>query len=200
MEHVEALARRAARGRAGRGSRARARARRRPAGRRRPRSRPRRPSRSRRAAPAAAGRVDRRPAVLDAEVEHAPRLDPVAHLDEREPGEARREARDEPLERRAPGAGHLLALAAVHADDGALGARVRQPQLGAAGSSVHRVASTARARLRLVRVRGVAGAEVRERHRDRVVLHLPDVAELVADEVVVPGRGGSRRRIVPQAA
>src|SRR5579862_1541127 len=40
-------------------------------------------------------------------------------------------------------------------------------------------------RFALVRVRGVARPHIREGHRDRPVLHLPDVAELVADEAVV---------------
>ena len=35
----------------------------------------------------------------------------------------------------------------------------------------------------------IAGAQVGERHPERVVLHLPDVAELVADEVVPCARG-----------
>src|SRR6187455_3417639 len=41
------------------------------------------------------------------------------------------------------------------------------------------------ARLALVRAPPVAGAEVAERHPERAVLHLPDVAELVRDQAVV---------------
>ena len=52
--------------------------------------------------------------------------------------------------------------------------------------------------LALVRVVRVAGAQVAERHRHRAVLHLPDVAELVDDEVV--GGSGSRTRIVQWSA
>ena len=51
----------------------------------------------------------------------------------------------------------------------------------AAPSTRHR---GCRARLALVLVRRVAGAEVAQRHPDRAVLHLPDVAELMHDEVV----------------
>src|SRR6185437_13196476 len=41
------------------------------------------------------------------------------------------------------------------------------------------------ARLELVRVLGVADEQVRERHPHRMVLHLPHVAELVAEEILV---------------
>src|ERR671922_205113 len=44
------------------------------------------------------------------------------------------------------------------------------------------------ARRELVRVVRVSEQEVGERHSQRAVLHLPDVAELVDDEIVVPRR------------
>ena len=47
-----------------------------------------------------------------------------------------------------------------------------------------RVRSTALARLELIRIARIA-AQVRERHAQRAVLHLPDVAQLVRDEIVV---------------
>jgi len=53
--------------------------------------------------------------VGEARIEALPRLDAVAQLREAQPGEARRKPPDEPLERRTPGARHLRALAAVHA-------------------------------------------------------------------------------------
>ena len=67
---------------------------------------------------------------------------------------------------------------------------VRQP--GRARRRAERVALDGGARLPLVLVRGVARAEVAQRHPERPVLHLPDVAELVGDEVVgdVVGRAG----------
>src|SRR5689334_2064295 len=58
--------------------------------------------------------------------------------------------------------------------------------------------------LELVRVLLVAAVEVRERHRDRVMLHLPDVAELVRDQIVA-GLGPAHeddevRRVAVEAA
>ena len=68
--------------------------------------------------PLRADGVERGACVFDAPVEPLPRLDAVAHLGERELGEARRQVRNEPLERCAPCAFDLAALAAVDADDG----------------------------------------------------------------------------------
>ena len=100
--------------------------------------------------PLAAGRRDRRARVLDAEVELPPRLDPVAHLGEAELGKRGASVRDEPLERRAPGARHLAGLAAVDADDHALGAGAFVSRSSAPVASrtllSSRVASTRRAR------------------------------------------------------
>ena len=56
-----------------------------------------------------------------------------------------------------------------------------------------------RAGLALVAVRRVA-AEIGERHRERVVLHLPDVAELVREQVVVVGRRAQENRVPGRVA
>jgi hypothetical protein len=50
-------------------------------------------------------------------------------------------------------------------------------------------------RLFLVPVSRIAGAEVRERHRDWVVLHLPDVTELMAEEILVAVRLAKEDRV-----
>ena len=57
-----------------------------------------------------------------------------------------------------------------------------------------------RARLALVLVGGVAGAEVAEWHPDRAVLHLPNVAELVDDEVVRDALGAQQHPEVEREA
>ena len=69
-----------------------------------------------------------------------PGLHAVAHLAERQAREGRREPPDEPFERRAPRSRHLVALAAVHADDGRRRrGRPGQPQLGAGREPGRRV-------------------------------------------------------------
>ncbi len=82
--------------------------------------------------------------------------------------------------------GPPLAAAGVEAapEDGRLRRRrpVRQP--GRARRTAERVSAAAARACRSYWFAGVPGAEVAERHPERPVLHLPDVAELVRDEVV----------------
>ena len=67
--------------------------------------------------PPSPGGLDGRERVLDTQIEPVPGLDPVPHLGEAQRRELRREPSDQPLERRAPGAGNLRCLAAVRTDD-----------------------------------------------------------------------------------
>ena len=78
-------------------------------------------------------RRDRGAGVLDAAVDVPPRLDPVAHLEKGECRMARGESLDEPLDRGAPGSGHLGGGAAVDADDRARARRAGPASLGAGG-------------------------------------------------------------------
>ncbi|MCP9487486.1 MAG: hypothetical protein MSC30_16680 [Gaiellaceae bacterium MAG52_C11] len=75
---------------------------------------------------------DPRFGVLDAELEAAPRLDPVAHFEKSERRMERPEPADEPFERSAPGTGNRGGRTAVHANDRAGGAAIRPAPLGAA--------------------------------------------------------------------
>ena len=155
-----------------------------------------------------AGRLDRGPRVLDAEVEPLPRLDPVAHLAEAELREPRREPLDEPFERGAPGAGDLAPWPPFTHTTVALIARVRDSEAGT-GRELRsprsrlslrcRTSGSRRPRatlvlgapgLGLVRIRGVAGSQVGEGHRDR---H----GAASARRGRARGRPGRRRRAPP---
>ena len=76
---------------------------------------------------------NRSPAVLDAEVEPVPGLDPVAHLEEAELRERGSQLAHEVLERRAPVALDLTRAAAVEADDRVRGDLAGDPRVGARG-------------------------------------------------------------------
>src|SRR5581483_7756655 len=84
-----------------------------------------------------AGCLDRHAAVLDAELEAVPGLDAIAHLDEGEVGPTRREPAHKPFERRAPRAGDLGGLPAVHAHNGGRAELARDARVGT-GSEIER--------------------------------------------------------------
>ena len=73
---------------------------------------------------------DRGPRVLLAPLQASPRLHAIPDLGEDHAGKARREARDEPFQGRAPRPGHIRGLAAVDADDRELAGRSGDAHLG----------------------------------------------------------------------
>src|SRR3954470_16624279 len=85
------------------------------------------------------------------------------------------------------------ATASIEPIRGSLGSSGSSETPGGAGAAAIRSSLDAAGlldrapRLHLVRVLRVAADEVGERHRERPVLHLPDVAELVREQVVVAG-------------
>ena len=127
--------------------------------------------------------IERGTGVRHARVERVPRLDPVAHLGERQAGEPRRELGRQQLARRAPRAGHRLRRAAVDEDDGGRRGFVAQARLRA-GRELDRPGHRLAHGLR----RGAAGRRLCDRAGALAVARLVAV-QAVAGE---PARGAAR--------